>query len=1174
MRGLDLRFRVVRLVLVFALCLGVVPVAAAGGATAPAKPAGAPIKTPEGFPVDAAVHPYVEGEVLVKFSAGISTASLSGAHKAIGATVIASSEGVPGLQKARLPKGVSAETAARRYRDMPGVAYAQPNYLHSVAAMPDDPRLPELWGMHNEGQTGGLDDADIDAPEAWDTQTGSSDVIVAVIDTGVDYRHPDLADNMWTNTGEVADNGIDDDENGYVDDVYGYDFFNYDSDPLDDHSHGTHCSGTTGGVGDNGVGVAGVAWDVRIMAVKFLSADGYGDTWGAVDAIYYADMMGADIMSNSWGGGPWEQVLYDAIASTDALFVAAAGNDSMDADSYAFYPSGYDLPNILSVGATDHNDELAWFSNWGQNSVDVFAPGEEVLSTVAGPAPVFAPTITNALPVSVCDNASDWDLSSFVKLPWQVSDEWFSSEPAALMHLSYKNDENSWAQLNAPVDLSGMTDPVLRFQAFYETESGFDYLNAWASGDGTAWTKVAERSGYSGSAVTIDSDLSAFAGDSTVYVAFSFTSDDSMDSKFGYMGAMVDDVEVVELESYLRDDFSDLSAWDATDYDLTPWALTSKWTASAPTAVGVLGYGDNERSMLKLATPFDLSAASGDVSALFQARYETEPGLDEMSVLASTDGSNWTTLRTLSGFSGEWEIGFVPVSADLSAYAGQSSVYLAFEFTSDEVVSSEDGLTGVVVDDLSVVEGTWSAADYTDAYSWFSGTSMATPHISGIAALVLSEWPDATSADLKNAILLSSDKLPQLDGRCVSGGRANAAAALGDVFGPVVTDDNIGSYTGRAEIVLTATDDSGVASISYAFNEDAPTIVSGDSATAVIAMPAKTHTLTYWGEDTLGNVGEPVTVEFELLRGEPTSVSIAGADRYATSVAASKKAYPDGATTVVVATGRNWPDALGGTALAGVVDGPILLTDPSKMSAVVLAEIERLDPTRIYVLGGQSAVGSYVIGQIMDTVTSGTLTRLSGEDRYETAAAVAREVIELNPEYDGTVLVTTGANYPDALAAAPLAAYKGWPIVLANPAGTIDVPEEAASAVILGGSGAVSGGMEAALKSLLGESNVQRKGGVDRYETAALIAAFGVNNGLHWDGVGITTGVLFADALSAGVMLGHERSPMLLTNPKTLSASARGPLWVNKKSIQTVQFIGGTSAVSSTVRSQVMSAIE
>jgi len=419
-----------------------------------------------------------------------------------------------------------------------------------------------------------------------------------------------------------------------------------------------------------------------------------------------------------------------------------------------------------------------------------------------------------------------------------------------------------------------------------------------------------------------------------------------------------------------------------------------------------------------------------------------------------------------------------------------------------------------------------------------------------------------------------ADKLPQLDGKCVSGGRANAAAALGDLFGPVVTDDNAGSYTGLAEIALTATDDSGVASISYAFNADARTSVPGTSAAAVITLPAKIHTLTYWAEDTLGNVSDPVTIEFELLRGEPTSVVVAGADRYATSVAASQKAYPDGAGTVIVATGRNWPDALGGTALAGVVDGPILLTDPAKMPAIVLAEIERLNPGRVYVLGDQPAVSSSVVGQIMDTITSGKLTRLFGRDRYETAAAVAREVIKLSPEYDGTVLVTTGSNYPDALAAAPLAAHKGWPVVLSNPAGTIELPEEACTAVILGGSGAVSDSMEAALTSLLGESNVQRKGGSNRYETAALVASFGVSNGLHWDGVGITTGTLFADALSAGVMLGHEHSPMLLTDPNSLSASARGPLWVNKKSIQTVQFIGGTSALSPAVRSQVMSAIE
>lgn len=203
----------------------------------------------------------------------------------------------------------------------------------------------------------------------------------------------------------------------------------------------------------------------------------------------------------------------------------------------------------------------------------------------------------------------------------------------------------------------------------------------------------------------------------------------------------------------------------------------------------------------------------------------------------------------------------------------------------------------------------------------------------------------------------------------------------------------------------------------------------------------------------------------------------------------------------------------------------------------------------------------------------GSVTRLSGADRYATAEEIAAEVIALHPDYDGTVLVATGANYPDALAAAPIATHRGWPITLANPSGSLAVPEQASQAVILGGTSVVSTGMEAALTGLLGEWNVVRKGGADRYATAALIAAHGVNNGLHWEGVGIATGTSFADALAGGAMLGQLRSPLLLTPGDALSVSARTPLSVNKRSIQTVHIIGGPSAVSETVRTQVLNAI-
>ena len=219
------------------------------------------------------------------------------------------------------------------------------------------------------------------------SRPASANVLVGVIDTGVDYNHPDLAANIWTNPGEIAGNGIDDDGNGYIDDVHGYDFVNNDGDPMDDNGHGTHFSGTIGGVGNNGIGVAGVNWNVKIMALKFLDSGGSGSTANAVAGVQYATMMGVDVTSNSWGGGGFSQALYDAIDAAGAAniaFVAAAGNNGANNDTSPAYPAAYDLPNIISVAATDDNDELASFSNYGAASVDLGAPGVDILSTLPG----------------------------------------------------------------------------------------------------------------------------------------------------------------------------------------------------------------------------------------------------------------------------------------------------------------------------------------------------------------------------------------------------------------------------------------------------------------------------------------------------------------------------------------------------------------------------------------------------------------------------------------------------------------------------------------------------------------------------------------------------------------------------------------------------------------------
>ncbi len=339
----------------------------------------------------------VPGELIVGFERGASPAGRRAAVANVGA---AEEESFPEI-RAALVKVPPAQTdaAMKRLLADPRVRYVEPNHVLSIAATPNDPSFGQLWGLHNTGQTGGAADADIDAPEAWDVSTGSAGVVVGVTDTGVDFSHPDLAAQQWVNAGEncgSTDPGIvcaqrsdsvDNDGNGFVDDWRGWDFANNDNNPFDDNNHGTHVAGTIGAVGNNGTGVVGVNWNVRIMALKFLSSAGSGTTAGAIGATMYAANMGAHVSSNSWGGGPFDQGLLDAIeygASRGMLFVAAAGNDGKNNDPSPTYPSSYDSEAIVSVAATDHNDAVAFFSNYGAKSVDLGAPGVSILSTTPG----------------------------------------------------------------------------------------------------------------------------------------------------------------------------------------------------------------------------------------------------------------------------------------------------------------------------------------------------------------------------------------------------------------------------------------------------------------------------------------------------------------------------------------------------------------------------------------------------------------------------------------------------------------------------------------------------------------------------------------------------------------------------------------------------------------------
>ncbi|GAA5146085.1 hypothetical protein GCM10023213_38620 [Prosthecobacter algae] len=265
-------------------------------------------------------------------------------------------------------------------------ATAERDGLLSISAqMPNDASFPQLWGLHNTGQTQGVADADIDAPEAWQHTTGSRAVKVAIIDTGVDYHHADLAANIWKNPGEIPGNRQDDDLNGYVDDVYGWDFYAGDNAPLDSHDHGTHCAGIIGAAGNNRDGVVGVNWRVSLVSVRFSSAEGFGTTSDAIDAVNYTTQLGVDLTSNSWGGSENSLLLKEAIqqaGEAGILFVAAAGNHGRDLDRTPTYPASYDLDNIVAVASTTHADKLSSSSNYGTLAVDLAAPGSEILSTL------------------------------------------------------------------------------------------------------------------------------------------------------------------------------------------------------------------------------------------------------------------------------------------------------------------------------------------------------------------------------------------------------------------------------------------------------------------------------------------------------------------------------------------------------------------------------------------------------------------------------------------------------------------------------------------------------------------------------------------------------------------------------------------------------------------------
>jgi subtilisin family serine protease len=328
---------------------------------------------------------YASGELLVKYKSGTVSRAASEVNAKIGARV---AEEFPELkwQRVKLPAKMSLTEAIKFYQSKPEIEAVQPNFYYHLLNTSNDTQFFELYGMQK-----------ISAPLAWDLTTGSTATVVANIDSGVKYTHEDLAANMWHNPGEVANNGVDDDGNGFVDDYYGYDFYSNDSDPMDENGHGTHTSGTIGAVGNNSLGVVGVNWNVQIMAIKIYNPSTYGTTSAMLVSAYnYIRMMknrgvNIRITNNSYGGCDeacgYDQATKDAIdalGNAGILQVFAAGNSGIDLETTPFYPASYTSPGILVAAASDQNDNRAAFSNYGLNSTDIAAPGVNILSTVMG----------------------------------------------------------------------------------------------------------------------------------------------------------------------------------------------------------------------------------------------------------------------------------------------------------------------------------------------------------------------------------------------------------------------------------------------------------------------------------------------------------------------------------------------------------------------------------------------------------------------------------------------------------------------------------------------------------------------------------------------------------------------------------------------------------------------
>ena len=511
------------------------------------------------------------------------------------------------------------------------------------------------------------------------------------------------------------------------------------------------------------------------------------------------------------------------------------------------------------------------------------------------------------------------------------------------------------------------------------------------------------------------------------------------------------------------------------------------------------------------------------------------------------------------------------------AYDG--TVYSALALVSIEVWSVNDTPTAMP-EDYSTTESTMLTVDAPGVLgndTDVDGDSLTATPTADVSNGTLALAADGSFTYMPDAGFWGTDEFAYSadDGALVST-PVTVTITVDDVTPPTTTSDAVPTYGAFATITLDATDTASGVAMTY-FSLDG---AAAEASTTVFTDILGTHTLSFWSVDVAGNVEDATEVTFHVGAVDTAYETIAGPDRYVTAIEASKKAFPDGASTVVVATGQDWPDALGGAALAGVKNGPVLLSLTGFLQTNVAAEVTRLGATDAYVLGGTGALSPTVVSDLEGLGL--TVTRLGGVDRYATARLVAAEVVAVQGPgvFDGQAFMSTGYEYADALAAGPAAAKMGWPVYLTRPTSISDVTlrhmvdQSVEKVIMLGGTGALETTVEDRLNKTFGAGDVSRIFGATRYQTAISLAGYTVNNTpLIWDGVAFATGQAFPDALAAGPMQAQLGSVLLLTPTNALPDYERTFLIGKRDDVDTVLFMGGTAAITPAVRTEIGNAL-